>query len=307
MKTLYNRAFSSVSPLKEPVPRFILFHDKRHPQDMSEPEVERFLTHLAVKENVAASTQNQALSALLFLYRYVLKQPLNDSIEAVRARQSKHVPTVLTLEEVQRLLQSMIGTQQLVAKLLYGSGMRLTEGLRLRVKDVDFGQSQIIVRDAKGKRDRVTVLPQRITPYLQAHLLQVQQIHQDDLAAGYGAVYLPYALERKYPQANRDWIWQYVFPSPKFSVDPRSDQTRRHHLDDSVMQKSIKQAAKKAHIDKKVGCHTLRHSFATHLLQNGYDIHTVQELLGHKDVKTTTIYTHVLNQGGLGVRSPLDL
>jgi integron integrase len=286
--------------------RFILFHDKRHPQDMAEPEVERFLTFLAVQENVAASTQNQALSALLFLYRYVLNQPLNHSIEAVRARQSKHVPTVLTPDEVQQLLQAMIGTPQLIAKLLYGSGLRLLEGLRLRVKDVDFGQSQIIVRNPKGNRERITMLPLSITPNLKAHLLQVKQIHQDDLAAGYGAVYLPDALERKYPQANRNWIWQYVFPSHKLSVDPRSHQTRRHHLDDSVMQKAVKQAAQKAQIEKKVGCHTLRHSFATHLLQNGYDIRTVQELLGHKDVKTTMIYTHVLNQGGLGVRSPLD-
>ena len=286
--------------------RFMLFYGKRHPKEMAEPEVERFLTHLAVQENAAASTQNQALSALLFLYRHVLKQPLNASIVAVRAKRSKHLPTVLTVEEVQRLLQSMIGTQQLVAKLLYGSGLRLTEGLCLRVNDIDFGQSQIIVRDDKGNRDRVTILPHSITPILQAHILQVKQIHQDDLAAGYGAVYLPDALERKYPQANREWIWQYVFPARKLSVDPHSGQTRRHHLSNSVLQKSVKQAAKRAQIDKKVGSHTLRHSFATHLLQNGYDIHIVQELMGHKDVKTTMVYTHVMNPGGLGVRSPLD-
>ncbi|MGB8702323.1 MAG: integron integrase, partial [Thermosynechococcaceae cyanobacterium] len=286
--------------------RYILFHNKRHPKDMAEAEVEAFLTHLAVEGHVAASTQNQALSALLFLYRHVLKQPLSDSIEAVRARPSKHVPTVLTVEEVQRLLQAMTGTQQLIAKLLYGSGMRLTEGLRLRVKDLDFGQSQIIIRDPKGNRDRITMLPQSLTDLLAAHIVQVKQIHQDDLAAGYGAVYLPYALARKYPQANRDWIWQYIFPAKHRTTDPRSNETRRHHLTDSFLQRSVKQAAHQAKIYKKVGCHTLRHSFATHLLQNGYDIRTVQELLGHKDVKTTMIYTHVLNKGGLSVRSPLD-
>jgi integron integrase len=193
-----------------------------------------------------------------------------------------------------------------VAKLLYGSGMRVKEVLRLRVKDLDFAQSQILIRDAKGNQDRVTVLPQSIAELLQAHLVQVKQTYYDDLALGYGAVYLPYALARKYPQAEREWIWQYVFPAKQRSVDPRSGETRRHHLDDGTLQRSLKQAVKQAQIDKKVSCHTLRHSFATHLLQNGYDIRTVQELLGHKDVKTTMIYTHVLNRGGRGVRSPLD-
>jgi integron integrase len=286
--------------------RYILFHDKRHPKDMAEAEVEAFLTHLAVEEDVAASTQNQALSALLFLYRYVLQQPLTESIDAVRARPSKYLPTVLTTSEVQRLLQCLEGTHQLVAKLLYGSGMRVKEVLRLRVKDLDFAQSQILIRDAKGNQDRVTVLPQSIAELLQAHLVQVKQTYYDDLALGYGAVYLPYALARKYPQAEREWIWQYVFPAKQRSVDPRSGETRRHHLDDGTLQRSLKQAVKQAQIDKKVSCHTLRHSFATHLLQNGYDIRTVQELLGHKDVKTTMIYTHVLNRGGRGVRSPLD-
>ncbi len=286
--------------------RFILFHNKRHPRDMAEPEVEAFLTHLAVNRQVAASTQNQALSSLLFLYRYVLKQPLSDAIDATRAIQPKNLPTVLTSGEVQQLLQQMTGTQQLCAQLLYGSGMRLIEGLRLRVKDIDFGQSQITVRDTKGKRDRITVLPQSIIPLIKAHLVQVKQIHQDDLAQGYGKVYLPYALERKYPQANQDWIWQYVFPASKRSLDPRSHKTRRHHLDGSVIRKAVKTAARKAEIDKKVGCHTLRHSFATHLLENGYDVRTLQELLGHKDLKTTMVYTHVLQCGRLGVRSPLD-
>jgi integron integrase len=286
--------------------RYILFHNKRHPKDMAEPEVEAFLTHLAVEGNVAASTQNQALSALLFLYRYVLKQPLSESVDAVRARQSKHLPTVLTPQEIQKLLQLLEGIHQLLAKLLYGSGLRIKEALRLRVKDLDFAHNQIIIRDAKGNKDRITMLPQSIAEQLQAHLVQVKQTHIDDLALGYGAVYLPFALERKYPNANREWMWQYIFPAKQRSLDPRSDQIRRHHLDDAALQRSLKLAAQHAQIDKKVSCHTLRHSFATHLLQNGYDIRTVQELLGHKDVKTTMIYTHVLNQGGLGVRSPLD-
>jgi integron integrase len=287
--------------------RFILFHDKRHPKDMGSSEVEAFLTHLAVEGNVAASTQNQALSALLFLYRYVLKQPLEDGIEAVRAKQSNHLPTVLTVLEVQRVLQRLEGTQQILAKLLYGSGLRIKEGLRLRVKDLDFAQSQILVRDAKGNHDRVTMLPESLQEILQAHLVQVKQLHQDDLAQGFGSVYLPYALARKYPHAEKEWIWQYVFPAKQKSIDPRSGKMQRHHLDDSFLQRSLKKAAQQAEITKKVSCHTLRHSFATHLLQNGYDIRTVQELLGHKDVKTTMIYTHVLNRGGRGVRSPLDI
>jgi integron integrase len=286
--------------------RYILFHNKRHPKDMAEPEVQAFLTHLAVENNVAASTQNQALSALLFLYRHVLHQPLSESIDAVRARQSKHLPTVLTPEEVQQVLKYLEGTHQLLAKLLYGAGLRVKEGLRLRVKDVDFAQGQLIIRDAKGNKDRLTVLPQSLTAQLQAHLVQVKQTFQDDLALGYGAVYLPFALERKYPNAKREWKWQYLFPAKQRSIDPRSKEVRRHHLDDGVLQRSLKQATRSAKIDKNVSCHTLRHSFATHLLQNGYDIRTVQELLGHKDVKTTMIYTHVLNKGGLGVRSPLD-
>ena len=287
--------------------RFILFHNKRHPQEMREAEVEAFLTHLAVERHVSASTQNQALSAILFLYRHVLKSPLAESIESVRAKRSTYLPTVLTVEEVRLLLQHLEGLPQLMAKLLYGSGLRIIEGLRLRVKDLDFGQSQIIVRDTKGDRDRVTMLPQSIQELLQAHLLQVKQLHGDDLNQGYGEVYLPYALDRKYPKAGREWIWQYVFPAKQRSVDPRSGIVRRHHLEEGYLQRSLKKAAQNAGVAKKVSCHTLRHSFATHLLQNGYDIRTVQELLGHKDVKTTMIYTHVLNKGGFGVRSPLDL
>ncbi|WP_040655666.1 integron integrase [Rubidibacter lacunae] len=288
--------------------RFIIFHGKRHPKDIGAPEVEAFLTHLAVVGNVSASTQNQALSALLFLYRHVLKQPLtDDAIDSVRARQSKHLPTVLSVDETRRLLQCLSGTHQLLAKLLYGSGLRVKEALRLRVKDIDFAQTQIVVRDAKGNRDRLTILPDSLTELLQAHLVQVKQLHADDLAQGFGAVYLPHALARKYPNAPQAWIWQYAFPAKRRTIDPRSNEVRRHHLDDSVLQRSLKTAARQAEIPKRVSCHTLRHSFATHLLQTGYDIRTVQELLGHKDVKTTMIYTHVLNRGGMGVRSPLDL
>ena len=287
--------------------RFILFHNKRHPKDMAEPEVEAFLTHLAIQRHVAASTQNQALCAILFLYRHVLKHPLSASIEAVRARPSKHLPTVLSVDEVNRLFLHLKGTNQLLAKLLYGTGMRLNEGIRLRVKDIDFDQSKIIVRQPKGNRDRTTVLPQTLQPLLKAQILQTQQLHQDDLAQGHGVVYLPHALARKYPQADREWMWQFVFPAKKRATDPRDSQIKRHHLDSSVLQRAIKPAAAQANISKKVSCHTLRHSFATHLLQNGYDIRTVQELLGHKDVKTTMIYTHVLNNGPLGVRSPLDI
>ncbi|WP_017305744.1 integron integrase [Spirulina subsalsa] len=286
--------------------RYILFHNKRHPKDMGSLEVETFLTHLAVTENVAASTQNQALSALLFLYRYVLEQPLEQNIDAIRAKRSKHLPTVLTVSEVQKLLGVMTGTPQLVAEILYGAGLRLNEGLRLRVKDVDFHQQQIIVRDTKGNQDRITVLPQRVIERLQAHLVLVKHQHQQDLNQGYGQVYLPYALERKYPNADRDWVWQYIFPASTRSKDPRSGIVRRHHLHESVIQKAVKAGIRQVGIDKKASCHTFRHSFATHLLQNGYDIRTVQELLGHKDVKTTMIYTHVLNQGGKGVISPLD-
>jgi len=299
-------AYSTEQSYIDWISRYILFHQKRHPSEMAEAEVEAFLTHLAVDGNVSASTQNQALSALIFLYRHVLKQPLGNSIEAVRPKQSKHLPTVLTVDEVFQVLQNMDGLPQLITKLLYGSGLRINEGLSLRVQDLDFGQSQIIVRDTKGDRDRVTILPQSIGELLQAHLVQVKQIHKDDLSLGYGEVYLPDDLDRQYPKAGREWIWQYVFPAKQRSVDPRSGVVRRHHLDDSYLQRSLKKAAQNAGISKKVSCHILRHSFATHLLQNGYDVRTVQELLGHKDVKTTMIYTHVLHKGGLGVRSPLD-
>ncbi|NJM74486.1 MAG: integron integrase [Acaryochloridaceae cyanobacterium RU_4_10] len=285
--------------------RFIIFHNKRHPKDMGVPEIEAFLTHLAVQRKVAAPTQNQALSALIFLYRHVLHQEIGE-IHAVRAKQSRYLPTVLTHAEAIAVLNQLSGVHQIVAKLLYGSGLRLSEALRLRVKEIDFAQAQLVVRDGKGGNSRITMLPASIVDPLQDHLHHVRRQHQQDLAQGYGSVYLPYALERKYPNADRQWIWQYVFPSERISQDPRSSVVRRHHLDESGLQKAVKQAAFSAKIDKRVSCHTFRHSFATQLLQNHYDIRTVQELLGHKDVKTTMIYTHVLNKGGRGVLSPLD-
>ena len=286
--------------------RYILFHNKRHPKDMGVPEIEGFLTHLAVNEHVAAATQNQALSALLFLYRQVLCQPLDERIEAIRAKKSRKLPTVLTPEEVRTVIQSMSGVHRLIVQILYGSGLRLREAMQLRIKDLDFSQQQIIVRDAKGNYSRVTMLPTRLALPLQEHSQGVKRLYHQDLEQGYGSVILPFALAKKYPNANRQWIWQFVFPSSKRCRDPRSGAIVRYHLHESGLQKAIKRAVRSAGLQKRVGCHTFRHSFATHLLQNGYDIRTIQELLGHKDVKTTMIYTHVLNRGGRGVRSPLD-
>jgi integron integrase len=288
------------------IKRYILFHNKRHPKEMTSAEIEAFLTHLAVQQNVAASTQNQALSALLFLYRDVLKTPLDIPIDAIRAKKPKRLPTVLTKEETLRVIARLSGTQRLMAKLLYGGGLRLMECLRLRVKDLDFAQHQIIVRDGKGMEDRLTTLPDSLIGPLQEHLSHVKHLHAQDVAQGLGAVYLPFALERKYPRAGRLWIWQYVFPSDRLSKDPRTGITRRHHASESGLQKAVSQAGRSVGLNKRISCHTFRHSFATHLLQQGYDIRTVQELLGHKDVKTTMIYTHVLNRGRLAVRSPLD-
>jgi integron integrase len=287
--------------------RFILFHSKRHPVHMGRAEIETFLTHLAVKEKVAAATQNQALNALLFLYRHVLDVPIDFPVSSVCARRRKRVPTVLSKEEIQRLLPCIESPYQLMVKLLYGSGLRVSECVRLRVKDVDFGQRHLAVRDGKGAKDRITLLPEAVIPTLKEILQRTLLIYKRDLRQGYGSVYLPYALARKYPESARQWIWQYVFPSPQLSTDPRSGVTRRHHISTSALQKAIRRAANLARIEKHVTCHTLRHSFATHLLEAGYDIRTVQDLLGHKDVKTTMIYTHVLNRGPLAVRSPLDL
>jgi len=288
------------------VRRFILFHHKRHPKEMGTPEIEAFLTHLALKRKVAASTQNQALSAILFLYRQVLQMDVAP-VDAVRARKPKRLPVVLTRPEVMRVIDAMTGTPQLMARLLYGSGLRLLECVRLRVKDIDFERRAITVRRGKGEKDRVTMLPESVVTPLREHLLRVEQRHARDLAAGYGAVYLPYALEAKYPNANRDWCWQYVFPSRSLSFDPQSGAKRRHHVHESGLQKAVQVAAGLAGtVDKPISPHTFRHSCAAHLLESGYDIRTVQELLGHKDVKTTMIYTHVLNRGALAVRSPLD-
>ena len=286
--------------------RFILFHNKRHPVEMGATEVEAFLTHLAVVGKVAASTQNQARSALLFLYKEVIGQELPWMDDITSAQRPQRLPVVLTVSEVKAILERLPGTHQLLARLLYGTGMRLMEGFRLRVKDLDFDQHQIMIRDGKGFKDRITMLPATLIEPLQQHLLRVKALHDADLQQGYGSVYLPNALERKYPNAHREWYWQYVFPSRNLSVDPRSGVTRRHHADEKGLQRAMQQAARDIGLTKHATPHTLRHSFATHLLQSGYDIRTVQELLGHSDVSTTMIYTHVLNRGGKGVISPLD-
>ena len=281
---------------------FIIFHDKRHPNEMGVDQVRAYLSHLAIQKNVAASTQNIALSALLFLYRQVLKLELPDIDNVERARVPKRLPVVLTRAEVQKVLSWVNGVEGIFLQLLYGTGMRLMEGLRLRVKDIDFEKAEIIIRDGKGAEDRVTMLPKKLIEPLQAQLVYAQTMHQRDLSAGYGEVELPHALARKYPHAAKDWCWQYVFPSFTRSTGHQG----RHHLSADCIQKSMKLAVRAAGINKNASPHTLRHSFATHLLENGYDIRTVQELLGHKDVKTTMIYTHVLNRGGRGVISPLD-
>jgi integron integrase len=286
--------------------RYILFHHKRHPQDMGEDEIRSFLTHLAVKENIAASTQTVALSALLFLYRYVLKREMGFVKNIERAQKPKRVPVVFTKAETMQVLSRLDGTIYLVATLLYGAGLRLMEAVRLRVKDIDFESNQITVRDGKGEKDRVTMLPEVVKLKLLEHLDRIRLQHGDDLRGDGGDVYLPYALARKYPQAATEWNWQYVFPAGKASVDPRGGNKRRHHISEDAVQRAIKLAVRKAGVAKNGSSHTFRHSFATHLLEDGYDIRTIQELLGHKDVRTTMIYTHVLNKGGRGVRSPLD-
>ena len=286
--------------------RFILANGKRHPRDMGGPEVGRFLTDLATRGNVAAGTQNQALAALLFLYREVLGLELPWMDDVVRARRPRRVPVVLSRDEVRRLLAQLEGRDWLMAGLLYGAGLRLMECLRLRVKDVDFERREITVRDGKGGKDRHVPLPQALSDALGHQMSAARLLHAADLDAGCGEVHLPHALARKYPNAAREWGWQYVFPATHRSRDPLDGKVRRHHLDESVLQRAVKNAVRRAGIAKPATCHTLRHSFATHLIEDGYDIRTVQELLGHKDVSTTQIYTHVLNRGGRGVFSPLD-
>ena len=288
------------------IKRFIRHFGKRHPRDMGAAEVSAFLTHLAVEGRVAASTQNQAKSALLFLYREVLhvELPWLDDVESAKA--PRRLPVVLTRGEVAAVLARLDGTNALVCRLMYGTGLRIMECLRLRVKDLDFGRGEILVRDGKGFKDRVTMLPASLMPALRDHMARVAELHRQDLAAGHGDVSLPYALDRKYPNAGREWAWQYVFPSANLSVDPRSGVVRRHHVADQAVQRALKLAVRAAGVAKPATPHTLRHSFATHLLEGGYDIRTVQELLGHADVSTTMIYTHVLNKGGRGVVSPID-
>lgn len=287
------------------VRRYILFHNKRHPLEMGAEEIRAFLIHLATERTVAASTQNQALSAILFLYREVLQKEI-EPILLSSAKRPERLPTILSREEVIRIIDCMNGQNKLMAQILYGSGLRLMECLRLRVKDVDFEYKTFTVRDGKGEKDRIAPLPDSIIPDLRRQIERVRLLHEEDLSAGFGEVYLPTALENKYPNASRELAWQYLFPSPKRSLDRRSGRERRHHMDESGLQRTIKESTQKAGIQKRVSPHTFRHSFATHLLQNGYDIRTVQELLGHKDVRTTMIYTHVLQRGGMAVKSPLD-
>jgi len=296
------------------VRRFIVFHGKRHPRELGAADISAFLTHLAVRDRVAAATQNQALNALVFLYGTVLQMPLGDFGEFARVSRPARIPVVLTQEEAGQVLAAMKpGTTAIMARLLYGSGLRLSECLRLRVKDVELNRNQIVVRDGKGFKDRVAVLPESVKSELARHLDRVRLRHEQDLREGNGRVHMPYALARKYPRADREWIWQYVFPAAGLSVDPRETGfpesrrvLRRHHVGELAVQRAVKEAVRRAGIRKAASCHTLRHSFATHLLERGYDIRTVQVLLGHKDVSTTMIYTHVMEKPGLGVKSPLD-
>ena len=290
------------------IKRFIIFHQMKSRKDLAggELKIEEFLTHLAIKLHVAKSTQNQAMNALVFLYKKVLNDPLTGKINAIRSIAKENIPVVMTRKETAEVIALLSGDANLIAKLLYGSGLRISEALRLRVHDIDFKMKILSVRSGKGNKDRITTFPISIISLLTAHLEKVKILHEHDLLQGYGEVYLPYALSRKYPHAAREWQWQYVFPSNRLSIDPRSNIKRRHHLDPSTVNKSIKTAVGKVGIHKRITAHTFRHSFATHLLQRGTDIRTIQALLGHKDISTTMVYTHIIEQGGYGVISPLD-
>ena len=288
------------------IKRYIHFHNKNHPKDLDSEAISAFLSHLAVKKKVAASTQNQAMCALVFLYKYVLKIDLGEFNNLIWAKRPKKIPVVFTAKEANAVLDELSGVTRLIAILLYGSGLRLNECLRLRVKDINFEYKQITVRSGKGNKDRVTILAEKIIPELREQICYVKTLHEQDLKNGIVSVYLPYALERKYPNAGKEPGWKYVFPAPKISMDPRSGICRRHHIHDSYIQMVVKKAIISAGISKQAGCHTFRHSFATRLLENGYDIRTIQELMGHRSLQTTMIYTHVINKGGLGVKSPVD-
>lgn len=285
---------------------FLHFHGGRDPAEMESQHIRDYVSHLAVERNVAISTQTQAICALVFFFKNILLKDPGDFSDATRSTKEPRVPVVMSRDETQIILAQMTGTPRLVCELMYGTGMRILEAVRLRVKDIDFARRLIIVREGKGQKDRIALLPESLVPRLQEQLARVRELHEDDLSKGYGTVYLPHALEKKYPNANQRWCWQYVFPSTKLSRDPRSDRVQRHHLDEAHIQRSVAAAARKAGIDKPVHSHTFRHSFATHLLERGTDIRTVQELLGHTDLRTTMIYTHVLNSGPLGLASPLD-
>lgn len=288
------------------IKRFIFFHHVRHPKDMAEPEINAYLTHLAVKEHVSSSTQNQALCAIIFLYKYVLNRKIGDIGEVIRAKQSRYIPVVMTKDEVKAVVSHLYCDKKLMVSLMYGAGLRLMECLRLRVQDIDFSRNEITVRDGKGAKDRITMLPESLKEPLRQHLVKTKSVHESDIKDGWGYVLMPYALDRKYPNAPRDWRWQWVFPQEKRWKNTKTGEQGRHHVHETLLQKAVKEAVIKAGIPKHIGCHTFRHSFATHLLENGYDIRTIQELLGHKDVSTTMIYTHVLSKGGHGVKSPFD-
>ena len=288
------------------IKRFIFFHDVRHPAEMGEAEINAFLSHIAIQGKVSASTQNQALSALLFLYRHVLGREVGDLGKVIRAHKPRRLPVVMTRKEVKAVLDNLIGDKRLITRLMYGTGIRLMECLRLRVKDIEFNRNEIHVRDGKGAKDRIAMLPESLKSPLKDHLNKVKAVHERDLADGWGRVRMPSALDRKYPNAPAEWRWQWVFPQAHRWKNAGTGEQGRHHMDESLVQKAVKDAVTRAGLIKRATCHTFRHSFATHLLESGYDIRTIQELLGHSDVKTTMIYTHVLNRGPAGVRSPLD-